>query len=238
MPVTTWNAPGTRQFEAGVDKGMLYPLEGPGVAWNGLSNITQNPVNAEPVPVYIDGEVYRRDAKPTDYQATLQAFNYPDEFLPCDGLVLIDGVLYDGQIRQEFQMSYRTLIGNDLLGTDYAYKIHLIYQAIAAPSTLAYASQGGTTGPTMLSWTLHTRPITVSGLRPTAHAIVDSRYVTSASLTALEKILYGGSLSTEVARMPTLTELANTIVGNATGTVTNSYPGLTLYPSMTLYPRA
>lgn len=235
MPRLTWNDPGSRQFEAGVNNAVLYAQGKAGVAWNGLATVTRNIADATPKLVWIDGEVWRRDGAMAPYQAGIQAYNYPDEFLPCDGQYVDSrGIIYDSQNREEFDLCFRTGLGNDLLGTDYGYKLHLVYNAMATPSALAYASHGASVAPALLSWTIDTRPLRVVGYAPTAHITIDSTKTTPAIMALLENELYG--TSTKAARMPRPDELPDIFA--AAPVNAGLYPATNLYPSSALHPRA
>lgn len=206
MPRITWNNPGTRFYETGVDRGVLYVGTSPGVAWPGLVSISETPSGGEPKPHYIDGVKYLNLAKVEEYEATVEAFGCPREFLICDGTSEIHTGLYaTQQPRSLFGLSYRTLIGNDADGSDHGYKLHLVYGALAAPTTRTYATTGDKTEPSKLSWSISTLPPSVTGIRRTSHYLVDSRYASPAVLSELEDFLYG--TDSQYAALPTPTEL-------------------------------
>ena len=198
-----WGATGERLFEAGIDQCVLYVGANNGVAWSGLTGITESNSNPAPRPFYIDGYKYLNLDTSGNYQATLTALAAPEEFAECEG----NGELYAGffataQRRSEFGLSYRTRVGNDVAGIDHGYKLHLVYNCLASPSDTARATIADTTAPVMKSWSITTRPPLVSGFRPTAHFVIDSTKVDTAEL---EGILYGDALKS--SRMPTVDEL-------------------------------
>lgn len=195
MVQLTWNQPGERHFEAGLDRGVLYPDSNTGVAWNGLTSVKAAPSGGEPKPYYIDGVKFLNVPSPEEYSGTIEAYTYPDEFEELDGTVpLFAGVFMNQQIRKSFGLSYRTRLGDDLKGVDDGYKLHLIYNALAAPSEKAYETLGDSPEPMSFSWNFTTTPIDVApGIRPMAHIMIDSRRVSPLMLGLIERILYGTS---------------------------------------------
>lgn len=203
MSKLVWDQTGEKTYETGVEQGVLYlqstngtyPL---GVAWNGLTNVTESPSGAEATPIYADNKKYLNLMSAEEFGATVEAYTYPDEFAQCDGSVEIaPGVFAGQQNRKIFGMSYKTLFGNDTDGTDYGYKIHLIYGALAAPSEKGYATINDSPEAITFSWELSTTPVDITTLvdgkklKPTASLIFDSTKTTADKLKALEEILYG-----------------------------------------------
>ena len=192
-----WDKTGERIYETGVKQGVLYPIQNgglytKGVAWNGLTTVTESPSGAEASPQYADDIKYLNLVSAEEFGATIEAFTYPDEFAVCDGSVEIEpGVIVGQQNRKLFGLSYRTALGNDVDGTDHGYKLHLIYGALAAPSEKAYATINDSPEAITFSWEVTTTPVSVSNLKPTASLIIDSTKVDTAKLTVLENILYG-----------------------------------------------
>ena len=192
-----WDKTGERIYETGVKQGVLYPIQNgglytKGVAWNGLTAVTESPSGAEASPQYADDIKYLNLVSAEEFGATIEAFTYPDEFAVCDGSVEIEpGVIVGQQNRKLFGLSYRTALGNDVDGTDYGYKLHLIYGALAAPSEKAYATINDSPEAITFSWEVTTTPVSVSNLKPTASLIIDSTKVDTAKLNVLENILYG-----------------------------------------------
>ena len=192
-----WDKTGERVYETGVKQGVLYPIQNgglytKGVAWNGLTAVTESPSGAEASPQYADDIKYLNLVSAEEFGATIEAFTYPDEFAVCDGSVEIEpGVIVGQQNRKLFGLSYRTALGNDVDGTDHGYKLHLIYGALAAPSEKAYATINDSPEAITFSWEVTTTPVSVSNLKPTASLIIDSTKVDTAKLTVLENILYG-----------------------------------------------
>lgn len=197
MSKIVWDAIGERIYETGVDRGVLYPRSAAGiypegVAWNGLTNVTESPSGAEPTPLYADNIKYLNLMSAEEFEATIEAYTYPDEFAVCDGSEeLTPGVFIGQQTRKEFGLSYRTKIGNDTDGEGHGYKIHLIYGALAAPSEKGYQTINDSPEAITFSWSVTTTPVPVKDHKPSAQLTVDSTKVTPEKLAALEVILYG-----------------------------------------------
>lgn len=207
MPKIVWDKLGEHFYETGVDHGVLYPLNvktgayDSGVAWNGLTGITESPSGAESTAIWADNMKYLSIVSAEEFGATVEAYTYPPEFMECDGNAeLVAGVHIGQQTRKTFGLSYRTKIGNDTAGSDHGYKIHLIYGAVAAPSEKAFTTVSDNTEPIALSWELTTTPVTVEGFKPTASLVIDSTTVDPQKLKAFEDILYG--TESEKARLP------------------------------------
>lgn len=192
-----WDAAGDRLFETGAKNAVLYvqdesgtyPL---GIAWNGLSSVTESPSGADASPVYADDVKYLNLIAAEEFGATIEAYTYPDEFAECDGSVdLATGVKAGQQTRKSFGLCYRTAIGNDIDGNEYGYKLHLVYGATAAPSEKAYSSINDSPEAIAFSWELSTIPVTVTDHKPTAIIVIDSTKADADTLEALENILYG-----------------------------------------------
>lgn len=215
----TWDNTGERLYETGVDHGVLYIPEGgtysTGVAWNGLSTVTESPSGAESNPVYADNIKYLNLVSVEEFGGTIEAYTYPDEFIQFDGgVVLSGGVRLAQQSRKSFGLSYRTRLGNDVDGDDYGYKIHLVYGAQASPSERAYASVNDSPEAIAFSWEFSTTPVAVTGHKPTSLVTIDSTKVDADDLAALELILYG---STGVEpRLPLPDEVIALFAGTAT----------------------
>lgn len=203
-----WDAAGQRFYETGVDRGVLYIPDAngdfiDGVAWNGLVSASESPSGAEPTPQYADNIKYLNLVSVEEFGATIEAFTYPDEFAQFDGIVEAEpGVLLGQQSRKAFGLCYRTLIGNDLEGTDLGYKLHLIYNALAAPSEKAYNTVNETPEAITFSWELTTSSVAAAGFKNTASITVDSRLVEAADLDELEVILYGDDVGPTDPRLP------------------------------------
>ena len=201
MTQLVWDQVGERFYETGVDHGVLYIPNGDGVydngvAWNGLTAVTESPSGAEASPQYADNIKYLNLVSAETFGATIEAFTYPKEFEACDGYAEIaPGAVVGQQNRATFGFSYRTKVGNDLNG-DLGYKIHLIYGALAAPSERAYATVNESPEAMTMSWEITTTPVAVTGHRPTASITLDSRTIAQAKMTAIEDVLYGGSGAT------------------------------------------
>ncbi len=212
MSKLEWDKTGEREYETGVDQGVVYPKSTDGtypngVAWNGLINVTESPSGAEPTPLYADNIKYQNLLSVEEFGASVEAYMYPDEFAECDGSVeLAPGVSVGQQPRKEFGMCYRTILGNDTEKNKFGYKLHLIYGALAAPSEKAYSSVNDSPEATTFSWELSTTPVNVTGAQPTASLVINSTKVDKEKLAQLEAILYG-SEDTE-PRLPLPDEIA------------------------------
>jgi len=198
MTVLQWDKVTERTFETGVNKGVLYLPNNVGAydqgfAWNGLVSVSESPSGAEANKQYANNKVYVNLISAEEFGATLEAFTYPEEFAECDGsAVPVAGVYVGQQRRKAFGLSYQTLIGNDVDGTDYGYKIHLVYGATAAPTEKAYTTVNDSPEAATFSWELSTTPVEVgNGLKPTSTITVDSTKVPADKLAALEELLYG-----------------------------------------------
>ena len=197
MSKLVWDATGERKYETGVRNGVLYVMgEGgtypKGVAWNGLTAVTESPSGAEATALYADDTKYLNLISAEEFGATIEAYTYPDEFAECDGsATLAAGVTIGQQPRKTFGMSYRTVYGNDVNNESYGYKLHLIYGAVAAPSEKAYATINDSPEAITFSWEVKTTPVNVTGHKPTASLTIDSTKVDKAKLTKIEEILYG-----------------------------------------------
>lgn len=217
MSKIVWDATGERLYETGVKQGVLYPMDASGtypkgVAWNGLTAVTESPSGAESTPLYADDIKYLNLISAEQFGATIEAYTYPDEFSACNGEAeLVPGVTIGQQARKAFGMSYRTIIGNDVDGESHGYKLHLIYGAIASPSEKNYATVNDNPDAITFSWEISTTPVSVEGFKPTASLTIDSTKVAAEKMTALEKILYGDAQVEP--RLPLPNEVA-TIIGS------------------------
>ena len=225
MAKLVWDKTGDRLYETGVKNGVLYPQGAggtypKGVAWNGLSTVTESPSGAEASAVYADDMKYLNLYSTEEFAATIEAYTYPDEFSECDGSATIaTGVTIGQQTRKAFGLCYRTTLGNDVAANNYGYKLHLIYGAMAAPSEKAYATINDSPEAITFSWELSTTPVSVKGFQPTASLVVDSTKVEPEKLAKLEEILYGKDPTSEPStegvdpRLPLPDEVA-TIIGS------------------------
>lgn len=197
MAKLVWDKPSERFYETGVKNGVLY-VQGTGgtypkgVAWNGLTAVTESPSGAEPTPLYADDIKYLNLLSTEEFGATIEAYTYPDEFAECDGSKsLADGVYIGQQARKAFGMCYKTTLGNDTEGNDHGYKLHIIYGALAAPSEKAYETINDAPEAITFSWEISTTPVNVKGSKPTATIVIDSTKANPEKLAALEVILFG-----------------------------------------------
>lgn len=197
MAALVWDQIGDRYYETGVDRGVLYiPNESgvydTGVAWNGLTTVTESPTGAEANAKYADNTKYLNLISAEEFGATIEAFTYPDEFTQFDGLATPKpGVVVGQQPRKPFGLSYRTRLGNDVEGDEFGYKLHLVYGCQAAPSEKAYATINDSPEAITFSWAITTTPAPVTNYKNTALIVVDSTVVAEADLKDLEDLLYG-----------------------------------------------
>lgn len=225
-----WNTVGSRFYEAGVDRGVLYVDGYPGVPWNGLTSVNETPSGGDPKSFYIDGVKYLSVSSPEEFEGTITAYTYPEEFASCNGTNQPRGGLYlTHQRRKTFGLSYRTMIGNDI-SEAYGYKLHIIYDVLASPSERSNETYKDSTDPDDFSWKIICKPPSMAGYKPTSHVIIDSRTTDPSVLSAVEDILYGSE--EDQSRIPTLEELIAaydaistlTVVDNGDGTWTATAP--------------
>ena len=212
MSKIVWDQTGERLYETGVKRGVLYVQDSggtypKGVAWNGLTAVTESPSGAEATPLYADDIKYLNLISTEELGGTIEAYTYPDEFAECDGSASIATGVYIGQQpRKTFGMCYTTTVGNDVDSNAHGYKLHLIYGALASPSEKAYSTINDSPEAITFSWEFSTTPVNVTGFKPTANIVIDSTKANPEKLAALEKILYG---DTEVEpRLPLPNEVA------------------------------
>ena len=212
MSKIVWDAIGEHTFETGVRNGVLYLKDetgayNTGVAWNGLTSVSESPEGAEATDLYADDIKYLTLMSAENFKATIEAYTYPVEFEECDGSATIaNGVVIGQQTRKPFGLCYRTAIGNDTDGNEHGYKLHIVYGCQASPSEKQYSTINDSPEAITFSWEVNTTPVNVTGKKPTATLIIDSTKADKAKLTALEAILYG-SESTE-PRLPLPDEIA------------------------------
>ena len=208
MAKIVWDETGDRLYETGVKNVVLYVqsengVYGNGVAWNGVTAITESPSGAEANPLYADDIKYLELRSVEEFGASIEAYTYPDEFAVCDGSAdLIAGVKIGQQPRKAFGLCYRTTLGNDTEGEEYGYKLHLVYGAKAAPSEKAYATINDSPEAITFSWEITTTPVSVTGFKPTSHMELDSTKLSAAQMAAVEALLYGGEGETANATLP------------------------------------
>lgn len=192
-----WDKSGEHLFETGVDRGVLYPQAADGtypkgVAWNGLTSVSESPSGAEATALWADNIKYLNLYSAEEFGATIEAYTYPDEFAELDGSAEIaPGAMIGQQNRKAFGLCYRTVLGNDIQGNDYGYKLHIIYGAQASPSEKSYETINDSPDAITFSWELNTTPVPVTGHKPTASIVIDSTKCDPDKLADLEEILYG-----------------------------------------------
>lgn len=205
MSKLVWDKTGERLYETGVKMGVLYVQEAgeypKGVAWNGLTAITESPSGAESTPLYADDIKYLNLISNEEFGGTIEAYMYPDEFKACNGEAdLVEGISIGQQARKAFGLCYRTAIGNDVDGNEHGYKLHLIYGAQASVSEKAYATINDSPEAITFSWEFTTTPVNVENFKPTSILTIDSTKVTAEKLALLEAKLYGSE--SEEAMLP------------------------------------
>ena len=221
-----WDETGKKLFETGVSNVALYPQDttgvyGTGVAWNGVTNISESPSGAEATTLWANNGKYLNLYSVEEYASSIEAYTYPDEFAECDGSAEIaKGVSIGQQTRKSFGLAYKTLVGSDTDGNDHGYKLHLVYGCKAAPSERSHATVNDSPEALSFSWEISTTPVSVTGHKPTASVEIDSTKVDPAKLAAFEKILFGSD--TAAARLPLPDEVATHFAaasseGQATG---------------------
>lgn len=211
MSKLVWDKTGERLYETGVRKGVLYVQEAgaypAGVAWNGLTAVTESPSGAEANPMYADDIKYLNLMSAEEFGGTIEAYMYPDEFKACNGEAeILPGVVAGQQARKTFGLCYRTALGNDVDGDEHGYKLHLVYGAQASVSEKSYSSINDSPEPITFSWEFTTTPVEVEGFKPTSIITIDSTKVDAEKLAALEAVLYGSE--SEEAHLPLPSELA------------------------------
>lgn len=221
-----WDAVGEKKFEAGVDHAVYYPLTEtgeytPGVVWNGITSIAETPEGAEPESQYADNIKYLTMVSAEELNGTIEAYTYPYEFAQSNGEAeLADGVTIGQQARKPFGLSYRTKVGNDVLGQNAGYKLHLLYGAQCSPSERTYETLNESPEAINLSWEFTTTPVNVEGHEPTALLTVDSTKVDKEAMARLEDVLYGtdgeGEGTATAARLPLPDEVVAILEGDNT----------------------
>jgi hypothetical protein len=210
MTKLVWDEMGSRLYELGIDRGVFYQIDGPGFAWNGLTSVVETIADSTETVHFIDGTKFLNQLSLGDYSATLQAFTYPDEFSEYDGYT---GQALTYQQRREFNLSYRSLVGNDVSGSDHAYKLHLVYNCLASPTQTEHATVGSSQTPTNFSWNITTTPIAIPNARPTAHIVIDTTRAYSGIVSIIEDILYGTAETSP--RFPTIEEIIDIFADNS-----------------------
>ena len=197
MATLKWNEIGKKIYETGIKKCVLYVKKSDGkynagVAWNGLTSVTESPEGGEANDVYADDIKYLTLRSSESFKATVEAYTYPDEFLQCEGIIYpVVGVFLGQQPRKPFSLCYRTTLGNDVHNDSYGYKLHIIYDATATPSEKAYQTIDDSPEAVQFVWEVNSVPILVNGYKPTSVVILDSTKIAESDLTIVEEILYG-----------------------------------------------
>lgn len=203
----SWDQTGEKLYETGIDRVVLFPMKDnivdptdpyeAGVAWNGVTAINESPSGGEPTDLWADNLKYLSIISSEQFGASLEAYQCPREFYPCDGTAqLVPGAFVGQQTRKSFGLAYRSLIGNDIQYNDYGYKLHLVYGCFATPSEKSHPTVNDSPEATTFSWTISTTPVAVTGYKPAAHLYFDSTVLAEGKLTALEKVIYGTAATT------------------------------------------
>ena len=223
-----WDEIGSRTYESGVDRGVLYLPDGTGVVWNGLVSINEKNSKTK-TPSYFDGRKIADLVQLGDYEAVIKAYTYPDEFSLLDGSVeFVNGVFLEDQPVKTFGLSYRSMIGNDV-DSDAGYKIHVVYNLTAVPNDVEHATQSNDPDLIEFEWEVSAVPEDIPGYRPTAHLVIDSRSISPALLDTVEDILYGTeSVPAELIPMDELLaiiqeSIRTRVVDNGDGTWTATF---------------
>lgn len=220
MSKLVWDVVGERNYETGVSKGVLYPMVSgaypKGVAWSGLTTVTETASGAEATPLYADNIKYLNLMSVEELGGTIEAYTAPDEFGACDGTAEITpGVTVGQQPRQTFGLAYQTILGNDTENNKHGYKIHLVYGALASPTERSYATVNDSPEAMTMSWEFSTTPVSVTGFEPTSLVVIDSTKVDAEKLAAFEAIIYGSD--NVEARLPLPDEVATLLGAQAAG---------------------
>lgn len=214
-----WDKTGERLYETGVDRCVLYPMNREtnaydhGVAWNGITGVTESPSGAEPTAMWADNTKYLNIMSAEEFGVTVEAYTYPDEFAICDGSAqLAKGIIAGQQNRTTFGLAYRTLVGNDVANNDYGYKLHLVYGCLASPSERSYETVNDSPEAITFSWEVTTTPVAVSDtIKPTSVITINSKDLTETQLAAIENALYG--TETEDPYLPLPSKILELIAG-------------------------
>lgn len=215
MAKLVWDQAGEKRYQTGIRNVVVYPQNSSGAypqgyAWNGVTSVSESPSGAEPTDLWADDIKYLSLRSAEDFTATIEAYDYPDEFAVLDGSVeVMEGVYIYQQTRKAFGLCYRTVLGNDVDYNDHGYKLHLIYGCTVSPSEMAFQTINDSPEAISFSWEMTTTPVPVEGHKPTARIVIDSTQVDATKLAALEAILYGGD-NTE-ARLPLPDEVISTL---------------------------
>lgn len=213
----SWDETGEKLYETGVDHGVLYPMGqngyGNGVAWNGLTTVTETPSGAEATKLYADNIKYLEIRSAEEFGGTIEAYTYPDEWAECDGSAALTTGVYAGQQpRKVFGLCYRTVLGNDVDLDKHGYKLHIVYGCTASPSERSYATINDSPEAITFSWEFSSVPVNVTGHKPVSCIVIDSTKVDATKLATLESILYGtGGSTTVAARLPLPAEIVSTL---------------------------
>lgn len=234
MPKIVWDGLGTRYYETGIDQGVLYVDGQPGIPWNGLTSVTKSPSGGDAQPFYVDGVKYSNNSSAEEFEASITAITYPDEFEACDGSAEPrPGMFLTGQKRKSFGLAYRSTVGNDLSSKDY--RINLVYNATVAPTARDNKTQTDSVDVMEFSWKVTTLPPTINGFKNSALVILDSRFIDPDVLSGIEDILYGTDMITprlpEFAELVDLYDTENVLVvtDNGDGTYTMTAPLYAMY---------
>lgn len=209
MAKLIWDKVGERFYETGVSNCALYVYDdvaqdfGAGVAWNGITSITETPSGAEANAIYADNIKYLSLLSAEEFGASIEAYTYPEQFEECDGSAAIaPGVMIGQQARKKFCLAYKTIKGNDIQNDSYGYKLHLIYNCNAAPSERAYSTINDSPEAIAFSWEISTTPVAVTGHKPTSILTIDSAKVDAGKLASVEEALFGGDAEEAKILMP------------------------------------
>lgn len=222
MTALVWDAPGQREYQTGIDRGVLYFHDGRAVPWNGLTSMEET-TESEYSAYYIDGIKFLENLSPGEFSGKLRAWTYPDELDQVLGIVdVAPGLRFHEQPSHSFNLSYRTKLGNDL-EPDSGYRIHLLYNVIANPDPYSYSTMSAAVRPIEFGWTITGTPPVIGGYRPTVHVTIDSKDTTPSALQVIEGILYG--TSENEPRLPSIAELKSIFEALGTLIITDNGDG-------------
>lgn len=201
MAKMTWHGTGERKLEAGVSEVALFPIGSSGyengVAWNGVTAINENPSGADLTDIYADNIKYASMRSAEKFGFTIEAFTYPDEWAECDGSKeAVTGVFLGQQPRKAFGLVYKSQIGDETHPSmDKGYKLHIIYNATAAPSGRGYTTINDNPDAISFSWEADSTPVSVTGHKATCEIVIDSTQANQTNLTTLLNMIYGTDAS-------------------------------------------
>lgn len=232
----TWDDIGSRFYKVGIDKGVLYPMADEnyqnGVAWSGLTGVEYSAGGREKTVLYTGNVKSRILLSPEEYGGTIKAYFYPDAFDPCIGnATIFDGMILGQQESIPFGLSYRTLVGNDIVGNSYAYQLHVLYESHVITIKDTESTVNENLSPTEFNWTFECIPVEFMDYSPVSHISIDSRKFSQETMTALQEALWGTEDNEPRLLLPN--EIYDIILA---GLPYEGFPKTGVYPALDLYP--